>query len=345
MKKSNLFASIPYPIIQAPMAGGIVSPELTAMVSNAGMLGSIASGYLNLEDCEKLILAVKSLTSRPYIVNIFIEEPRCKEQLLPKPKTILMLEKKAGLAPKKTFIIPKTIHQESFVQLFIKHKVPIVSTTFGIFDADIIKYIKMHGIKLLVNCCSLDEAQYAAAQGADALILQGTEAGGHQGSFLINKPNEITTLELLKQVKNLTLNLPIIAAGGINLKNIKFYWKEGALVQLGTLFMLSNLSLLSRECIQYILANQPLIKTKLTDAITGKWVRSIENLLVNSLMKADYPFPIQHYATTYLRSMCKKKSLFDFAGLWLGKHDKYQFLLTEDLIYLLKSAYEDYLKG
>ncbi|WP_165482778.1 nitronate monooxygenase [Legionella gresilensis] len=341
MKKSNLLTSIPYPIIQAPMAGGIVSPELTAMVSNAGMLGSIASGYLSLEDCEKLILAVKSLTFQPYIVNVFIEEPRCKEQVLPKPKTILALEKKAGLVPKKTFIIPKTINQQSFAQLFVKHQVPIVSTTFGIFDADIIKYLKEHEVKLLVNCCSCAEAQYAAEQGADALILQGTEAGGHQGSFLTNEPNELTTLDLLKQVKKLELSLPLIAAGGINLDNIKTYWQAGAaLVQLGTLFMLSNLSLLSKKCIQYLLSDQPPIKTKLTDAITGKWVRSIENTLATSLKKADYLFPVQHYATTYLRSMCRKKSFFDFTGLWLGKHENYQFLIIEDLINRLRAAYE-----
>ncbi|MGQ3888638.1 nitronate monooxygenase [Legionella sp. CNM-1927-20] len=342
MKKSDLFTSLPYPIIQAPMAGNIVSPELTAIVSNAGMLGSIASGYLNLEDCEKLILAVKALTTEPYLVNVFIEESRYSEQVLPKPNSILALEKKAGLKPEKTFVVPKTIKLENLAQMFVKHEVPAVSTTFGIFDAGIMKYLKTHGIKLLVNCCSSIEAQYAAEQGADALILQGTEAGGHQGSFLTDKPNDIPTLELLKQIKNLNLNLPLIAAGGINLGNIKYYWEEGAsLVQLGTLFMLSSLSLLSEECIQYILSRQHLIKTKLTDTITGKWVRSLDNLLATSLEAADYPFPVQHYATAYLRGMSRKKNQFDFAGLWLGKHNNYQSVVTEELIRLLKTAYEE----
>ncbi|WP_419420664.1 nitronate monooxygenase [Legionella sp. D16C41] len=74
MDNTDLFNTIPYPIIQAPMAGKIVSPELTAAVSNAGMLGSIATGYLSLKASEKLILAVKKLTKKPYIVNIFIEK-------------------------------------------------------------------------------------------------------------------------------------------------------------------------------------------------------------------------------------------------------------------------------
>ncbi|WP_419420665.1 nitronate monooxygenase [Legionella sp. D16C41] len=240
-------------------------------------------------------------------------------------------------------MIPKSIEQEDFAKLLVKYGVPAVSTTFGIFDLDITNYLKANGIKILVNCCNCAEAKLAASQGSDALILQGAEAGGHQGSFLTNKPNKLSSLTLLKQIKALNLNLPLIAAGGINLSNISAYWEAGAnFVQLGTLFMLSNLSLLNAECLHYLVSQAPHVKTILTDALTGKWVRSIANPLTHLLSQSNYSFPIQHYATSYLRSEAKRNDNFDFAGLWLGEHPSYQIFLIEDLLKQLKAAYDEY---
>ena len=65
---------------------------------------------------------------------------------------------------------------------------------------------------------------------------------------------------------------------------------------------------------------------------TGKWVRGLNNQLLQTLNAPEYPFPIEHYATTNLRAMAKKMAKYEYAGIWLGKHEHYQRLDTEDLL-------------
>ena len=84
-----MFAPIKYPIIQAPMAGGIITPELVARVSNAGFLGSIPAGYLNKESLEDFLSKTRNLTSAPVALNIFIEDYRETSIISPKPQRII----------------------------------------------------------------------------------------------------------------------------------------------------------------------------------------------------------------------------------------------------------------
>ena len=338
-----MFNDVLFPIVQAPMAGDIVTPELIAEVCNAGMLGSIATGYLSLAACEQLIIKVKALTNKPFVVNIFIEEERHKEITLPKPNIVCQLEQELSVFQTDTFSVPKTINQEQYLELLIKHSVPAVSTTFGIFKTEVMTQLKLHNIKVIANCSSIAEAEYAAINGADVLILQGTDAGGHQASYLSNTVNYLSSMDLLVQVQKLNLKLPLIVAGGINISNVNEYWHQGAdMVQLGTLFMLSNLGRLSKGAIEFILSQSSHLGTQITTAITGKCVRGINNDLMHQINSASYPFPIQHYATTFLRAQAKKLNNFSYAGLWLGKHESYQFTSTLLLIKQLKEKYLEF---
>lgn len=335
----NNLLNLSYPIIQAPMAGNILTPKLVAEVSNAGMLGTIAAGYLSLAALEKFIIEVKSLTTQQFAVNIFIEPERLAPQTLAKPQIILNLERQVDLPLEHYFIVPATVHQDEYVNLLLKHKVTIVSSTFGLFTKENMLRLKQNNITVIANATNIAEISAAHQHGVDAIILQGREAGGHQASFLNNECNTLSSLELLKQTVNLKLDIPLIATGGINLNNFTQVLAAGAnYVQLGTIFMLSSLSKLTPNQQEY-LTQQSFNSTILSQMPTGKWVRGVNNQLMQNLNHCDYQFPIQHYASAKLRSFAREHDLFDFAGFWLGQHTNYIQQSTDDLLQQLALQY------
>jgi Dioxygenases related to 2-nitropropane dioxygenase len=106
--------------------------------------------------------------------------------------------------------------------------------------------LKQQNVIVIANATSLVEVKAAYQHGVDAIIIQGSEAGGHQASFLSNECNTLSSLELLHQAISLNLTIPLIVTGGINLNNFTKFLAAGAsYVQLGTSFMLSNLSKLT----------------------------------------------------------------------------------------------------
>ncbi|WP_158649241.1 NAD(P)H-dependent flavin oxidoreductase [Aquella oligotrophica] len=337
---------VKYPIIQAPMAGGVVTAELVARVSNSGLLGSIPAGYLSKESLEDFIIKTRNLTSAPVILNVFVEDYRETSIISPKPQRIIEAENRLGLSLEESFIIPPTLHVNDYLELAIKYAIPAVSTTFGLFSPEVTASFQQNGISVLATVTNLEEAYLAKKHNVDALIIQGSEAGGHQGSFLsTTNANQFTTLELTKQIRESNLGLPLVAAGGINLQNIYQYWNAGAdFLQLGTLFMLSDCAGISYEQQSFIL-NKPSLATELTKGITGKWVRSIKNELFNYLDFPDFNYPAQHYASSRLRAMAKNSGNFEWAGIWLGQHDKYQFIETDKLIVELQHKYLEYING
>ena len=226
----------------------------------------------------------------------------------------------------------------------IKYAIPVVSTTFGLFSPEVIASFQQNGISVLATITNLEEACLAKKYKVDGLIIQGNEAGGHQGGFLASATaSQVTTLELLKQIREADLGLLLIAAGGINLQNMHQYWDAGAdFLQLGTLFMLSDGAGISREQQNFIL-NRPDLTTELTKGITGKWVRSIKNELFTCLNLPDFDYPAQHYASSRLRTIAKNSANFEWAGIWLGQHDKYQLVETDKLIVELQNKYLEYI--
>lgn len=332
--------NIKHPIIQAPMAGGILSPEFITKVCNHGLLGFIPAGYLSLDQLDEFIYKVKqnlSSINLPFGVNLFLEEQRVNDQVFDKPEYYQALEKELGFESRPVFNVPKSIVESDYIDLLIKHSVPIVSCTFGVFSTDSIERLKKHNIKIIGNVTSVAEFESCYNNKADAIVIQGTEAGGHQASFLTNNINLNPTLELLKQVRTLNQTITLIAAGGISYKNYKEYFKYGAdYVQLGTSFMMtyeSNLPLTYKE---FILKSKHL--TTLTSDITGKWARGVKNELCNLTQNhCEYPFPYQHYLTTYLRQQAKLQHNPEYASLWGGSNeDNYVLCSLDELIAKLK---------
>lgn len=340
---TNLF-NLEYPIIQAPMAGGITTPEFIATISNNGCLGFVAGGYLSISELRAFIVSVQSnlqAATTPFGVNIFIEQGRSQQQILYKSPIIKEIEHtQFNISDADTFIFPASIPEHEYIDLLIELAVPIVSCTFGFLSHDSVTRLKQHNIKIIANTTTLDEFVFCVKGGADAVLIQGTEAGGHQASFLDDKQNTQSTHSLLKEIRNFDLDTPIIVAGGISLHNYHEYLLSGAnFVQLGTAFMMTHESNVILAAKEFISKSR---QTALSDKITGKWARGIENALLRQLDNdLDYNFPEKHYMSSQLRQSAKRTLNPEYMSLWAGSNlDNLQIRHLDDLINALKLAYQ-----
>jgi nitronate monooxygenase len=191
--------NIDYPIIQAGMAGEITTPELVAAVSNAGGLGVIGAGYMTPEAMKEAITKVRSLTVKPFAVNIFIvnmakSDNRTKE-VKEKYKPIY---ENLHLVPTEEDVLATDYYKEQF-SVLVEEKVPVISTTFGLPSREEIDRAHTRGIKLITMITTVLEAMDAEKAGVDVLVAQGSEAGGHRGTFDVSENQEgslVGTMEL-----------------------------------------------------------------------------------------------------------------------------------------------------
>ncbi|QLE78656.1 nitronate monooxygenase [Francisella sp. Scap27] len=318
--KNNLL-NIKYPIIQAPMAGNILSSKFIANIANNGFLGMIPAGYLSLVDLEKMIKSVYSKLDRDEYsigLNLFIENH--KSQTLQKNQRVISLE--TSLIKNKNnsveFEVRTSIDEDTYINLILKYNIKIVSMTFGLLSDKAITKLKNHGIKLIANATSIDEVIYSINKDIDIIIIQGNEAGGHQASFLHNQINKNTTLELLKSAKQKYPSKCFIAAGGISVNNMQNYFNAGTdYIQLGSAFMMTSGSNISKETKNHIRNN---FSTVVSNNITGKYARGIANTLIKDSSIREYTFPIQHYHTANLRKYAKSENDFKLQSLWIGSN-------------------------
>ena len=291
-----MFEKLKLPVIQAPMAGGIVTPEMVVKVSNSGLLGMIPSGYLNLESLNKFVTDVKKDLNKDAVfgVNIFIEEYDTNDKYLEKSVNILNFESKIvrNSEYSSKFKIPINISENQYVKFIIEHDIKVVSTTFGLFTKKSIDELKKHGVDIISTVTNMQEAQMSVDLGIKNIIFQGCEAGSHQATFINDDINETSTMDLVLKSNKKFKDINIIAAGGVSIKNMQAFFNAGAnYVQMGSVFMMSNLSGLSRSAKNYIRNN---FNTVVTNKITGKYAIELKSNL-DTLENPKYKFPIQHY--------------------------------------------------
>ncbi|MCT4621407.1 MAG: enoyl-[acyl-carrier-protein] reductase FabK [Marinisporobacter sp.] len=234
---------IKYPIIQGAMAW-ISTAELAAAVSNAGGLGIIAGGNAPAEIIKKEIEKIKKLTDQPYGINVMLLSP----------------------------------YVDEIMELVISEKVPVITTGAG-NPGKYMKELKKIGTKVIPVVPSVALAKRVEKAGADAIIVEGTEAGGHIG--------ELTTMALVPQVVD-AVNIPVIAAGGIadgrGMLAAFCLGAEG--VQVGTRFVCST------ECTVHGKYKEKILKAKDRDTVvtgrnTGHPVRIIKNKLSKEFEKLE----------------------------------------------------------
>ena len=317
---------IELPIIQAPMAGAQGS-ALAVTVSNAGGLGSLPCAMLSLDAIRNEVAAISAQTSRPFNVNFFCHKP-------PTPSAERETAWRAALAPyyKEYGIdadrIPAGPGRAPFspeaADVLADFKPAVVSFHFGLPSADLLARARAWGSKIFSSATTINEARWLAAQGVDAIIAQGLEAGGHRGIFLSEDLSaQVGTFALLRQIVR-EVNIPVIAAGGIaDAKGVAAAIARGAAgVQIGTAYLLcpeATTSVVHRSALKSELARH----TALTNLFTGRPARGIVNRIMKELgpISAAAPaFPLATAAIAPLRAAAESRGSGDFSPLWAGQN-------------------------
>jgi len=319
------FLGIDLPVIQAPMAG-VQGSALAVAVSNAGGLGSLPCAMLTPEALRAELQALTAQTQRPYNVNFFCHTP-------PAPDAAREAKWRAALAPyyAEFGIAPpaaagggRAPFSPEFADLIAEFKPPVVSFHFGLPSADLLQRVKSWGAKVLSSATTLAEARWLEANGADAIIAQGLEAGGHRGLFLTDDlTTQLGTLALLPQVVR-AVRVPVIAAGGIaDAAGVKAALALGAAgVQVGTSYLLcpeATTTALHRAALKSPRAEH----TALTNLITGRPARGMYNRLMRELgplSEAPPAFPLATAALGPLKAAAEALGRDDFSTLWSGQN-------------------------
>jgi nitronate monooxygenase len=317
---------IDWPLIQAPMAG-VQGHALAAAVSNAGALGSLPCAMLGPEALHSEILALKAGTARPFNLNFFCHEP-------PQPDAQADAAWREALAPYATELgldpqpsvagASRAPFGESAATLVEELRPAVVSFHFGLPAAPLLARVRATGARILSSATTVDEALWLEAQGVDAVIAQGLEAGGHRGMFLSSDLSlQQGTFALLPQVVS-AVRMPVIAAGGIgDARGVAAAMALGAAgVQVGTAYLLcheASTSALHRAALQGDGARH----TALTNLFTGRPARGIVNRLMRELgpLRDAVPaFPLAATAVAPLRAAAEVRGSTDFTPLWSGQN-------------------------
>lgn len=314
------------PIIQAPMAG-VQGHELAVAVSNAGGLGSLPCAMLSTQGLRNQLAIINKQTSKPYNVNFFCHVP-------PQPNDEAETKWRKALLPYfdelgidiSTIVAQsgRTPFNADTASVLEEFKPPVVSFHFGLPEPKLLARVKAWGAKILSSATTVDEAIWLEAQGVDAIIAQGIEAGGHRGFFLSKDPaTQLGTFALVPQIVQ-SVSVPVIAAGGIaDAKGVAAALALGACAaQIGTAYLLcheATTTAVHRAALKKSTART----TALTNLFSGGLARGIVNRLMQELgpINQSAPeFPLASSAIAPLRAKAESLGSGDFSPLWAGQN-------------------------
>jgi nitronate monooxygenase len=311
-----LLERLAVPIVGAPLAGGPSTPALAAAISDAGGLGFVAAGYKAPEAMAEDVAATRALTGAPFGVNVFAAAPTEAE-----PGAVEAYARRLGsAAPGVEPGAPRSDDDgyAAKVELLLADPVPVVSFTFGCPARDLVERFRGAGSEVWVTVTDVAEAEEAAAAGADALVVQGVEAGGHRGSFADDRPGDYGLLALIQLVRA-AVPLPLVATGGIATgRAIAAVLAGGAAAaQVGSAFLCcpeAGTSAVHREA---LLRRG---ETALTRAFTGRTARGIANRFMREHSDhAPAAYPAVHYVTAPIRAHGRAEGDPDLVNLWAGQ--------------------------
>lgn len=307
------------PIVLAPLAGGPSTPELAAAVSEAGGFGFLAAGYLSAGQTTGLIAAAQGLTDRPFGVNVFAPVPgpadpgAYEAYAADLAQWARQREEEAG-TPRFT--------DDDFadkIDLLTSAPVAVVSFTFGCPDQAVIEALKDVGSEVWITVTTPKEATRAADAGADALVVQGSEAGGHRGSFVDDQSTASFGILSLLQLISAEQQAPLVASGGIVTGGaVAAALCAGArAVQLGSAFMLCPEAGTTEPHRQALRSERA---TALTRAFTGRTARGIRNAFMEEHDNdAPFAYPEIHYVTAPIRKAARESGEESVINLWAGE--------------------------
>lgn len=320
------FLGTALPLIQAPMAG-VQGHALAAAVCNAGGLGSIPAAMLSLDALHRELTQLTALTDKPYNVNFFCHTPPAPDAAREAAWQQALQPFYAELGLSLADIAPgpgRAPFSEAVADVVEAFKPAVMSFHFGLPPAALLTRVKSWGSLVLASATTVNEAVWLQAHGADAIIAQGLEAGGHRGIFLGDDlSTQMGTMALLPQIVQ-AVTVPVIAAGGIaDAQGVAAAMTLGAsAVQIGTAYMCcpeATTSALHRAVLQSPAARH----TALTTLFTGRPARGIMNRLMHELgplNPAAPAFPLATGAIAPLRARAESVGQTDFTPLWSGQN-------------------------
>lgn len=318
---------IEYPIILAPLAGGPSTPALAAAVSGAGGLGMLGAAYLSPEALRREIGEMRRLTERPFGVNLFVPQT-------PVTSPEIVTHANALLDPFRAELgLPLSPAVERYAETFeeqlvvvIEERVPVFSFTFGTLTADQIQALQRAGVRVVGTATTVAEGRMLAALGVDAIVGQGSEAGGHRGTFDADPAYTsralIGSVALIPQLVD-AVRVPVIAAGGImDGRGVVAALALGAsAAQMGTAFLACPESGANPAYKAAVLAGAD-DDTVITRAFSGRSARGLANRLTEELRPHEpelAPFPVQNALTRDIRQAAARQGRSDYLSLWAGQ--------------------------
>jgi nitronate monooxygenase len=315
---------IELPIIQAPMAG-VQGSALAIAVSNAGALGSLPCAMLGSDAMRQELDALRAQTSRPYNVNFF-----CHTQSTPDSareaawrSALAPYYAELGIDASSIAAAPARLpFSAEAADLLAAYAPPVVSVHFGLPCADVLARVRAWGAKILSSATTVEEGLWLQAQGVDAVIAQGLEAGGHRGMFLSSDlTTQVGTFALVPQLVR-ALSIPVIGAIA-DARGVAAAMALGAAgAQIGTAYLLcpeATTSTVYRAALQSDAARH----TALTNLFTGRPARGIVNRILRELGPISPlapQFPLAVTAMAPLRARGEAAGSGDFSPLWAGQN-------------------------
>jgi nitronate monooxygenase len=308
------------PIVQAPMAGGPSTPALAAAVSDAGGLGFAAAGYKPAAAVAEELAATRALTRAPLGLNIFAPGAIAGDPAAAAAFAATLGDEatRAGVAlgtPRRD--------DDAFAEkldLLAADPVAVVSFTFGLPGRDAVRRLQAAGSAVWITVTDPVEARAAAAEGADALIVQGTEAGGHRGTFGDGPDAPDLTLLAALQLVRAAVDLPLVATGGIATgAAVAAVLAAGAsAAAVGSAFLRCPEAATSAPHREAIAAGAA--PTRLTRAFTGRRARGIANRwMAEHEDDAPIAYPDVHHVTAPVRAAARAAGDPDAINLWAGE--------------------------
>ncbi|WP_315744354.1 MULTISPECIES: nitronate monooxygenase family protein [unclassified Bradyrhizobium] len=316
---------IEHPIVLAPMAG-VMDAELVIAVAEGGGLGSLPCAMLSAEKAREQINIIRQRVSAPINMNFFCHqavaadparEGGWKQRLAPYYHEL-------GVDPAAPVNAANRAPFDAAMCAVVEELKPeVVSFHFGLPERALLKRVKAAGALVLASATVVREAVWLEQNGADVIIAQGAEAGGHRGMFLTEKlAEQVGTFALVPQVVD-AVKVPVIAAGGVaDGRGIAAALALGAAgVQIGSAFLRcpeSKVSVLARAA----LAQASDETTVITNVMTGRLARGVANRVMREVgpISPDAPaFPHAATALAPLKAAAEKLGRVDFTNLWAGQ--------------------------
>jgi NAD(P)H-dependent flavin oxidoreductase YrpB (nitropropane dioxygenase family) len=308
------------PVLAAPLAGGPTTPDLVIAAGHAGGAGFLAAGYKTRNELAGQISLVRA-SGVPFGVNLFAPNPV--------PVSLAEYGRYADAIRTEADRYGVTLAREPIedddawadkVDLLLEDPVPMVSFTFGIPRADVIKTLRRAGTLVIQTVTSVEEARLAATTGVDMLVVQCSDAGGHLGTLTPQTPPAPTPIaDLVGAVRDVT-GLPVLAAGGISTaREIAAVLGAGAAAAaVGTILLRSTESGAS-NAYRAALADTVHTETVVTRAFTGRPARALRNHFTDTYGdRAPLGYPAVHHLTSPLRKAAAAAGDAERVNLWAG---------------------------